>query len=267
MSQIQSLNDVPTQMMDFPKNLNVNEWNNYMSKIGKQIGHQEIGLFNMVIKEKHVNDCVVRLFKNGSKHNLFIPVLTEFDGDCLFASLHALKVIDDIKEFRKDLAFLMYYFGDMEYFLPDQKETLREVFQMTNDIEYVYCKENKRFYKYDFDTMCKDLSNESSWSRLPTQIIMMVMSVLYKIQFIIISDGSEWINKVPHNDNEELTKVYLGHLGEVHYIPLVHCPDPSKLPNGTPLYNRAYCKFIDWARMIYFYVNYDTYKHLIEKTN
>ena len=72
--------------------------------------------------------------------------------------------------------------------------------------------------------MCQDLSNLSCWSRLPTQLILLVISYLYKIEIIIINSnlGHETTINAYESIKIGITidKVYLGHIGESHYVPI-----------------------------------------------
>jgi hypothetical protein len=260
--EIKSREDISINEMDFPRTTNIKEWNEYMKCINKEITVTEKRIFGMLVQERHLNNSLMRLTINARKHNLYIPYLTDLDGNCLFASLKYLNIIDDISEFRKDLAFIMYYFGDYPFFeqyYPDQKETLKEIFTMTNEIEHVYSKNSSKYYKYDYDTMCRDLSNDNTWSRLPTQLILLVLSTLLDVHFIILSSNNDWENKIPHMSNSS-SIIYLGHLDEVHYVPLKVIQEDN-INNLQYTYARE--KFIKWAREIYFEVHKN--KYIIEK--
>jgi len=52
--------------------------------------------------------------------------------------------------------------------------------------------------------------------------ILMVASFIFKINIIIIDDSSEYEHKIDMHSNDNLRTIYMGHLGEIHYVPLQH---------------------------------------------
>lgn len=224
----------------FPRSCNQEIWERYL---GRKLTEHEVFILNDVKSEKRFNDHLVELSNISAKKNLYIPALTGLYGNCLFESLQILKLIDDHEEFRQDIAFVMKSYKNYKNFLPNQTETLGDLFVFMNDIEHVM--DNKKdLYKYTYEIMYRDLSNGFSWTRLPTQLILMTISFILNIRIHIISNTSEYQHTID-NTRENAVDVYLGHIGEVHYVPLA-----VKVEGETyrlPLYDDARILFFKWG--------------------
>jgi len=154
----------------------------------------------------------------------------------------------------------MYIFKDYKNLLPGVDISLKEMFEFTNDIEVVYSVfKNKqtdektiKFYKYTYDTMCKDLSNLYSWSKLPTEIIMRLMSYLFNIEFVILHNNNGHFttvnvySEVPEENRPPMQKIFLGLLGESHYVPIDVLKADEEL--DPMFYVDARKRFMKWAR-------------------
>lgn len=159
---------------------------------------------------KFINDYV-------KDNNLKINHLTQFSGDCLYESLVYLNIGKNIDNLKKCISYLMYIFRDYPNFFPNQKESLKELFTNFNEIEYVYCKNDGRLYKYNYEIMCKDLLDTSGWTRVPTQLILMFISKIFNLNIHIINEsGFEY--SIYFDDKAE--NIYLAHLCESHYMPI-----------------------------------------------
>ena len=97
--------------------------------------------------------------------------------------------------------------------------------------------------------MCQDLTNNHSWTRMPSQLILMVISYLYKVEIIIISNMNDYENRISAFDNltekPELKKLYLGHIGEYHYVPIDILKDDEEV--DPIFYDTAQQNFVAWA--------------------
>lgn len=239
----------------FPRTLKEHVWCNYL---GRRLYDDEKYLFESYRAEIKINRLLKELYEQCiKKKNLYVPELTELDGDCLFSSLVYHGISSSIEELRNILSFIMYIYKDYKNFLPGQTESLKELFSLFNEIEYVSCnqKVNDRyvfvdFYKYTYNVMCQDLTNNHSWTRTPTQLILMVISYLYKVEIVIINNTSDYEHKISAFDNvtdkPELKKIYLGHIGEYHYVPIDILKEDEELE--PLLYDHAQQNFIVWAK-------------------
>ena len=177
------------------------------------------------------------------------------------------KLFEDHDKFRKDLAYFMYIFGDHKNFLPTHAESLRELFTLyRNDVEYVYSKKESKMYKYTYELMCVDLSTEFSWTRLPTQIIMMVISYILNVKFLTISNATKhntnnYVSEIC-NATDDPMEIYLGHIDEIHYVPLEKVPDGNNIDELQVLkYSDAKYKFYKWAITMYNSLNIEPVIH------
>ena len=237
----------------FPKTINYKIWGEYL---GRNLNNQERYLLEDYRAEKYMNNMMKQLYIQCNKKNLFVPMLTNLDGNCLFESLVYHDVASSVMEIRDILSLLLYVYKDYKGFLPNNDVSLEEMFNMTNEIEYVSRRRKvnneyvKDYYKYTYNVMCQDLTNNHSWSRLPTQIILMVLSYVYKLEFIIVGSNNDYENKVNVYENIPVTtqKIYLGHLGESHYVPLDILTLDYEI---DPLfYKNSRIALIEWAESI-----------------
>lgn len=247
----------------FPKTVNHRVWEYYLNR---RLSHDERFILENYRAEKYMNHMMDGLFEQCTKKQIyFVPMLTSLDGNCLFESLIYHQIGSSVIQLRRSLSLIMYMYKSYKGFLPNNELSLEELFDNTNEIEYVVCKKKqgdevtKEFYKYTYNVMCQDISNNHSWSRLPTEIILMVLSYIYKLEFIIIGSTSDYINKVNMYENNtnviDLKKIYLGHLGESHYVPIDILNEDEEL---EPLYyNEAKNALLDWG--------YDMEKKKIDK--
>jgi hypothetical protein len=224
--------------LDFPRTINMFQWTKYLNR---ELTIEEKHLFNTVRMEKMLNMQLEKINENINKKNLEISYLTPLDGNCLFESLSYLGVGNNSDELRKAVCYLMVIFKDYKNFFPDQAETISELFQVFNEIEYVHCRQDSRIYKYSFEVMCQDLYEACNWTRLPTQLILMFISKIFNLNIIIIQE-----NGFEHNifvGDKEAIPIYLAHLSESHYLPIDKIKDNLKELE----YDNCKNNFIKWA--------------------
>jgi len=85
---------------------------------------------------------------------------------------------------------------------------------------------------------------------LPTELILMFISYLYKIRIIIINNTSEYENVIDMNSEQvnDVKNVYLGHLGESHYVPVDLLENKNENQKQLLYYNIGMMNFINWAK-------------------
>lgn len=220
----------------FPRKLNVKVWEAY---VGRQLTYEERFLIEMCKSEKHMNKMMANLYKHLSEKpkKYYVPCLTNLDGNCLFEALNYYKIGNSVEELRTMLSMIFYIFKDYKNFLPGMETTLSELFSFTNEVNYVSTKDDNgdhKYYRYSYSIMCQDLGNLSCWSRLPTQLILLVVSYLFKVEIIIIhsTNGHETsINAYEAViDIPNVSQIYLGLLGESHYVVLDINLDDGPVP-------------------------------------
>jgi hypothetical protein len=237
--------NIDIRSMDFPRTFNIRLWEMYL---GRNLTSEETFIIENAKSEKSFNGELEQLHDVAVKKNLCVPFLTNMHGDCLFESLVYYKLFDSVETLRKSISYLMYIFKDYEYFFPEIKESLAETFPNINEIEHVFCSTDKTLYKYTYDVMCQDFASNNSWTRLPTQMVMMVISHLFNVQFIIISNLSTYEHVIDTNSqNIEPKKIYLGHIGESHYVPLMPISEIPDFNGRPPRYVDGKVRFYRWG--------------------
>ncbi len=167
--------------------------------------------------EMTMNKMIQFINNHVKDNNMKINHLTQFSGDCLYESLVYLKIGKDIDNLKRCISYMIYIFRDYKNFFPNQKESLKELFMNFNDIEFVYCKNDGRLYKYTYEIMCQDLLDTSGWTRAPTQLILMFISKIFNLNIHIINEsGFEYSIYF----DESSDNIYLAHLAESHYMPI-----------------------------------------------
>jgi len=258
----QSINEVPEELK-FPKTLNFETWTQYL---GRSLTFEEQFILVNYRSEKCTNDMLDGLYEQCLKKNKFyVPMLTNLDGNCMFESLAYYGICENPMQLRIIISTLLYIFKDCKDFLPGTGLTFADMFAMTNEIEYVICRtqiENnimKKFYKYTYNVMCQDVASSSSWSKLPTQLIMLLISYVFKLEIIIMNNNGSYEHKINAYESilnkPELKTIYLGHLGESHYVPIDILKDDEEC---VPLYyTYARKTLLEWG----YHMEADKVKH------
>lgn len=225
--------------------VNLDYWRDYL---GRNLRDNEFAILKNARCENMMNSRIKTLHEHANSKNLFVPMLTNLHGNCIFESLKYHGLCDDIDDFRKGLAMFLIAIKDQKYFFPDQEMSLYESFAVRNEIEYVFCKNKKRLYKYNFDAMCMDLATDSSWRRLDTELILSSLTVLLNIRIHTLHDNGH-ISTIKTNENDDTIDIWLGLIDELHYIPL-----DVKVGNIKeeicPLYRQGLIDFHRWARTV-----------------
>jgi hypothetical protein len=223
--------------------VNMDYWKDYL---GRNLKEKEFAILKKTQCEHMMNCKIKQLCEHANSKNLFVPTLTNLHGNCIFESLQYHGLCDNIDDFRKGLAMFLLAVKDKTYFFPEQEMSLRESFAARNEIEYVFCKNKKRFYKYNFDAMCMDLATDSSWRRLDTELILASLTVLLNIRIHTLHDNGH-VSTIKTTENDSTIDVWLGLINELHYIPL-----SVKVGNAKeeicPLYREGLIEFHQWAR-------------------
>lgn len=207
----------------YPTTPDFDLWESFLSrsleKEEKKIFHNYLleNDTNLQIKSLHYN-----LILNGSYS---IPKLTKNNGNCLFESLSHLGY-GASSEIRKNIAALLLLVKNDYNFFPGLNTCPEELFINCNDVDVVKDGNTGQVYEYDYNIMIIDLYTNHSWSRLPMELILMAISRIYEIHIKIFSNKSEYINVVSvwnsnNEDNSDINTVYLGHLNEEHYVPVI----------------------------------------------
>jgi hypothetical protein len=240
----------------FPRTYKPNKWSAYL---GRRLTRHEHSILQDLGSESYMNGTIKELQQVCIASGLRVAGLTNLHGNCLFESLIYHKIGSDVESLRVGLASLMYIFGNMKDFFPGNDQTIKELFIPFNEIEYsqgsVPVKDGDKvqwehdYYKYDFTVMLQQLSNQNCWNDLPTQLVLHIISLVYKAKIYIVHSNGHvtTINMYEGSDNSpHLIDIHLGLLGESHYMPVDFAgPDDSIKP---PLYEEALGNFLKWAK-------------------
>lgn len=231
----------------FPKTIDPKMWCNYL---GRRLSLQEMKLLRDVKYEMYMNQMLNGLHEMSHEKNLFVSALTGLYGNCMFESLNYHKIGDDVKSLRQALSYFLYQFQDYPNIFPMQPTTLKEIFTWGNEIEHVVCPQNEKFYKYTYNVMCQDLADDCSWTKIPTQLILMVISLLFEVEIVIVSNLSDWENKINvWNEEKKVKTIWIGHLGEHHYLPLDRIKEDQDVDTiDIILYRDAMDMFRKWTQ-------------------
>jgi len=237
--------------MTFEHTLNMQYWRD---KLGRQLDLNEMRLFYNVKNECDTNKKIKAICQNVEKKNLKLKHLVSMSGNCFFDCLEYLKIIEpeSCLEFKIMIGMIMLLFKDMKNFIPEQDLTLEEIFNNTNEIEFVICKNTKKIYKYNYVAMCYDLmsDNNTSWTRLPTQMVIIVISTIMNINFNIYHNTS-YVSTIGDNNTNKTCNLAL--LDEFHYLPLETCDnnkDNAECNNDMPIYRQYYDMFCEWGQQV-----------------
>jgi hypothetical protein len=230
---------------------NLKYWENHLDR---KLSKKEMQLLGQTRCENNLNDSIKQIYEYAKTKGLYLPILTSMDGNCMFESLKYFGLCENIDELRIGLAMFMLTFKNIKDFSPNPDVTLNELFTLTNEITHVFCWINKKVYKYNFDAMCVDLATNGNWSRLNTELILRVMSMLLNLRFFIHRDMYNSI-EICHNKDNLTKDIYLGQIDDTHYIPL----DVRKghtHEDTCPEYTEYKDLFHEWA--IYMSENYNS---------
>jgi len=174
----------------------------------------------------------------------------------MFESLQYHGIISTHCRHRYGLAYILYIFKNYKNFIPGDERTLAEQYHDTtyDPPKYVVRGKNrlmkKQFYKYSYDVMCQDLSNNGSWDKLRTNMILLVLSRIYKLRIHIlnITHNGSFLNTLNAFENlknqPELKTIYLANINEMHYLPLDRLSNNQKITRIY--YNDINQHFLHW---------------------
>jgi hypothetical protein len=239
----------------YPKTSDIETWESFLNR--DLTMEEKLYLMDVVI-EKSLNKEIYCLQENLKRDGtLYIPKLTSNVGNCLFESLEILGY-GDAEQIRKNVSAIMTLSSKDELFFPHIHQSLRNIFTNSNDIATVFDKDEEKAYKYNYDMMLVDLYSKHSWSRLPTELILMVISRIYKIQILIYHNNTAYISKVNvWDDMPIIDSINLGQLNEEHYVPIKQITDATSadMVNKKIKYIKAKNRFHKWARELVININ------------
>lgn len=266
----------------YMENYDIDFWENILSR---PLDSDEKKLFHQIWNENSLNIDIKMLQKSIIKNHCYIKSITTNVGNCLFESLGSLDLGDNdlnIKPsemIRKNLASLLLAVKTEIGFFPNLPDlTPEEIFTNYNEIEFVKDSKTKTAYIYDYDMMIYDLVSNYSWTRLPTEFLLMAISRIYQVEILIYHNKSNFVNKINvwNNilDTNCIKKIRLGLINEEHYFPLLELSDDLKYNQDvideiikTDIkYDDSIKKFKKWSKVMMDSMN-DTENYNIKKSH
>lgn len=221
-------------------------WENYLDR---QLTQDEKIMFDDIRSEKRTNNRIKDVAKVAKEKGLYIPMLTQLKGNCFFETLQFHNITNDHSDLRKTVAYIMHVFRDFKEFFPDNSQlSLKELFIFQNEIGRVFDKKSNASHPYNYDTMCRDITSDTSWSRLPMELILTVIAYVFNLRLLILHDNGHTtvIESCPDFNTMNLNMVLLG---EMHYVPLLPRTGAPHEDN-MPKYHEALQEFHRWARFM-----------------
>lgn len=198
-----------------PRTPDVKKWAKFLDR---KLTKKEKELIENAEDEYYMNKGIVRLIKKIKNDIIYIPRLSVTDGNCLFDSIcYHLSELKPL-ELRKLISNFMRIYKNFKGIFKFNEFSLNEMFLFQNEIEYLHETDNDIVYKYTFDIMCSDLECEHSWKRLPTELVLLCISYIFDIKIHIYHDNGH-MTEICSIENP-VKEIYIGLLGEEHYIPL-----------------------------------------------
>ena len=224
-------------------------WQSYLSR---KLTNDEKHLLFSTKQEQQLNDEILKIYNVAKNDGLYIPELTELDGNCLFESLRILNLYNDSQLFRIGFAQLLLILKNVHGVLPGFSESLDEIYQNFRDCNYVICSKTKKAYYYNYDAMCVDLAKNSTWTRFNTELLMRILCAILNINIIIYHHNGH-ITNINNHINEDTINIYLGQTGDAtqkndsgfHYIPLqkIHLLENQEFPK-CPAYKENLVEYL-----------------------
>src|SRR3989442_1707779 len=126
--------------------LDTKYWNAQLKRIGKQLSSDAHRLFRKVANEMQQNHLIKKIYDRARSEGLYIPSLTEKDGNCLFESLELNGFSENKTNLRRSVALLFFLFGDTKNAIFSYNDTLKKTFNETTAVvcPYVYSHKEKK---------------------------------------------------------------------------------------------------------------------------
>lgn len=237
---------------NYPNTLSKSAWKHFFES--ELNDFTKMMLFELK-KEQFINSLIHDIYNKAEDMNLYTSLLPKFDGNCLFHALVDNGIGKDHISLRKGLAYIMYIFKDKKGFFdnPDIDSSFNELFSNFNEVQLVMSDEERKIYKFSYDLMCYDMAGETNFNITLTHLLLLVISQLYKVDFVIIHNNdsggySSVISTWDHLENKEnIRSVYLGLINENHYISLKKKPSNNDDKCKFKFYTDTFKKFKKWA--------------------
>lgn len=231
--------------MNHPRSPNIKRWEIYLKR---RLSLSEKKLLKKTECEISINKDIMNLAINLKNDKLYIPELSVSNGNCLYESLNYHLKEKNLLDIRKSVANFMRLFKNQKNIFSNNEYSLHELFMFQNEIQYILNRKDNKLYNYTFDIMCTDLECDGSWERLPVELILMCISYLYDVKITLCHDNG-FMHHIINSDTPK-KEIYIGLLGEFHYIPLEikKDEDPDTITDNVIVYNKYIDKYHEWIK-------------------
>ena len=95
----------------YPKSTSIIKWSNYL---GRKLYVEEYELLESLKSELLLNKMlknlynIIKINNNNHKEKLYIPLLTQANGNCLFESLVYYNIGSDVENLKLGISYFMY---------------------------------------------------------------------------------------------------------------------------------------------------------------
>jgi hypothetical protein len=205
-------------------NLDLDKWER---KLNRKLHIDEKKMFIKVFNEKDLNKSIFYFKKILMKSNCFIKAITKNEGNCLFESLGSLGIGDNDDNInnsliiRHNIASVLMLMENDDNFFPKLGLSPKKIFNNMNEIEFVKVGLENEVYEYNYDLMIYDLYSNRTWTRLPTELILMTISRIYNLKILIFHNKTHYISEINQYYDDDYSIVRLGLIGEQHYFPVL----------------------------------------------
>jgi hypothetical protein len=220
----------------YPKTINKEKWiefyshDSYNKELDKLLTCMKIEGYKNISLNK-----IYSKLEYHKKKNMYIDEFTPDDGNCLFHALVNNGIGCDAQSLRRGISYIMYVFKDSHDFFdnPSLKDTFETTFKLFNEIHIVKSKKLNLAFKFSFELMCFDMFGNSNFNSTLTHLVLLIISQLYKVNIHIFHDNdaidyyttiSAW-EHLDKSDSKDIKNIYLGQIGEIHYISIKEIPD------------------------------------------
>ena len=178
------------------------------SSVWEQSYKENIVIQNNKPKTKSKLEMMIdELDKNCKKMGYCISKIGNFDDDCFFEILVHNGLAETTQNIKKIIVALFISFKNVKGFFKSQpNNTIGDIYHETD------C-------DCSLNDMCYNLINNNP-CKLPIQLIMMLVSRCFNIEFVIICYDSQTLLVINENEKKNIKEIYLGFLPEDYYVGL-----------------------------------------------
>lgn len=166
----------------------INKWQQLTNEyLGRLLNNDEKSKIKGAKVEFQMNKKIDDMQTKLNLLRFKISSLSNFEGNCLYESIGS-NMNEKMEEVKKKIKIAMNKYKDKKV-IKDQELTLKEAFETYNDVEYV--KLNGARVRYTYDIIKMDVFQDGGWRRMPTEVLLNLISFIYKKKIVIFRNKNE----------------------------------------------------------------------------